>query len=536
MLRKGKRAIGYARVSAALQEDGTSLDTQTSAIISLAASMWYEVGPEDVLREVKTGITLDRLVLDKIRSMAAAGELSALFVYSTDRFSRDPVDLLVLIREFNARGVEVHFVRDPSDSSPYGELVKFILGFSSNQEHAKIRERTLNGRIAVARAGRVPTGSPYGIFGYDYDKATKSRVVNEEEAKVVKRIFKLYVDGRSMYGIGKKLNQEGVPTKRGVLWDGSGIRDVLSNTSYISLDYYGKTKEAVGADGKRKRVAAPREEWIEIRGYTPAIISEPIFQKAQERLEATQERFEGKNTRRHILTGIAVCGWCGTSISGNGGDEKNRYYRCNQRQQKYAGVPDPERCSAPGIGLDWLEDQVWSHVVAMVRDPSDIIADLELNVRTGGGEIGKEIERLRSEVRKSEQEEVRVFRQYRRGKVRQELLDAEMEQVLAMLEDLRHRLASLEEQRERDENAVAAGERIRDYCRVVSAGLEGLDADGKRALMLRLGVKVLAVKGDVMITADIDSGFMANEDTTWLNPCTRRRNALLPRAWALRSC
>ena len=61
MLRKGKRAIGYARVSAALQEDGTSLDTQTSAIISLAASMGYEVGPEDVLREVKTGITLARL-------------------------------------------------------------------------------------------------------------------------------------------------------------------------------------------------------------------------------------------------------------------------------------------------------------------------------------------------------------------------------------------------------------------------------------------------------------------------------------------
>ena len=518
MLRKRKKEIGYARVSAPLQEDGTSLDTQTSAIISLAASMGYEIGPEDVLREVKTGVTVDRPVLDEIRQMAAAGELSALFVYSTDRFSRDPVDLLVLIREFNARGVEVHFVRDPSDDSPFGELVKFVLGFSANQEHAKIRERTLNGRIAVARAGRVPTGSPHGVFAYDYDKATKARVVNEQEAEVVKRIFKLYVDGWSMYRIAKKLNQEGVPTKRGIMWAGSGIRDVLSNTSYIGLDYYGKTKEVVGADGKRKRVAAPREEWIEIRGYTPAIISESIFRKAQERLEVTQERFQGKNTRRHILTGIAVCGFCGTSMSGNGGDERHRYYRCNQRQEKYAGVPDPERCKAPGIGVAWLEDQVWSRVVGMVQDPSGVIDDLELNVRTGGGEIGKEVERLRNEVQKAEQEELRVFRQYRRGKVREELLDAEMEQVLATLEDLRRRLAALEEQRERHENAVAAGERIRDFCRVMSAGLEGLDADGKRALMLRLGVKVLAVKGDVMITAEIDSGFVANEDTT----CNRR--------------
>ena len=405
MLQKRKKVIGYARVSAALQEDGTSLDTQTSAIISLAASMGYEIDPEDVLREVKTGVTVDRPVLDKIRGMAAAGELSALFVYNTDRFSRDPVDLLVLIREFNARGAEVHFVRDPSDDSPFGELVKFILGFSSNQEHAKIRERTWNGRIAVARAGRVPTGSPHGIFGYDYDKATKARLVNEEESEVVRRIFGIYVDGWSMYRIAKKLNQEGVPTKRGMLWTGGGIRDVLSNTSYISLDYYGKTKEVVGADGKRKRVAVPREEWIEIRGYTPAIISEPIFQKAQERLEATQERFQGKNARRHILTGIAVCGMCGTWISGNGGDGKHRYYRCNQRREKYAGVTDPERCSAVGIAMAWLDDQVWSQVVAMVRDPSGIIADLELNARTGGGEIGKEVERLRNEVRKAEQEE-----------------------------------------------------------------------------------------------------------------------------------
>ena len=364
-----------------------------------------------------------------------------------------------------------------------------------------------------------PTGSPHGTFGYDYDKATKARLVNEEEAKVVKRIFKLYVDGWSMYRIAKKLNQEGVPTKRGILWTGSGIRDVLSNTSYIGLDYYGKTKDVVGTDGKRRRVPAPREEWIEIRGYTPVIISEATFQRAQERLGATQERYQGKNTRRHILTGIAVCGLCGTSVSGNGGDESHRYYRCNQRQEKYAGVRDPERCKAPGIGVTWLEDQVWSHVVAMVRDPSGIIADLELNARTGGGEIGKEVERLRSEVRKAEQERVRVLRQYRRGKVPEELIYEEMEQVSAMLEDLQRRLTALEEQRERDENAVAAGERIRDYCRVVSAGLEGLDADGKRALMLRLGVKVLAVKGDVMITAEIDSGFVANEATT----CSRRR-------------
>ncbi len=94
-----------------------------------------------------------------------------------------------------------------------------------------------------------------------------------------------------------------------------------------------------------------------------------------------------------------------------------------------------------------------------------------------------------------------------------------MGEVLAKLEDLRGRLSVLEEQSKRQENVVAAGERIRDYCQRVSAGLDELDADGKRALLSRLGVKVLAVKGDVMITAELDAGFVVNEDTTSLVMC-----------------
>ena len=155
---------------------------------------------------------------------------------------------------------------------------------------------------------------------------------------------------------------------------------------------------------------------------------------------------------------------------------------------------------------------------AMVRDPSGVIADLELNSRTGGGEIGKQINLLTGEVSKAEKEEVRLVSLYRRGTIRVELLDAEMEILSAKLQDLRQRLTALEEQRTNEENVVAAGDHIRDYCDNISAGLEGLDADGKRALMFRLGIKVSAVQRDVMVTAEINSGFMVNEDTT----CSRR--------------
>ena len=514
MMRNGKKGVGYTRVSGPIQGDGTSLDTQAAAIVDLANSLGYEIASEDMLAEVRSGVSLERPQLDKIRRMAAAGEFGALFVYTTDRLSRDPVDLLLMLREFDGHGVAVHFVQDPSDNSPEGKLVKFVLGYSASREHAQIRERTMRGRMAVARAGRMPVGSSDGTYGYDYSKATKARTVNAAEAKVVKRIFRLFTNGWSMSGIAEQLNKDGIPTKKGLLWRGATIREMLANESYIGFDYYGRTKEVVGKDGKKKRIEAPREEWIEITGYTTPIISEKVFEKARKRLVSIQARFRGRNERRYMLTGIAVCGRCGGWISGNGGVRRYRYYRCNSRVLKYVPGAAERDCGAPSIRVEWLEDQVWSIVVAMVQDPSTIISDLELNLRTGGGEIGKEIERLRGDVRKIEQEEVRLLGLYRRGTVRLDLLEAEMEALSDKSDDLRGRLVALEEQRQKEENMAEAGNRIREYCQRVSEGLEELDDEGKRTLMFNLGIRVLAVKGDVMVMAELDSGFLANAATT----------------------
>ena len=510
MSKSRMRAVAYPRVSGSVQEDGTSLDTQAAEMVKMASGIGYTIAPEDVLPEVGTGINVFRPMLDKIRGMADAREIDALFVYSTDRLSRDPVDLLVLIREFNGKGVEVHFVLDPSDNSPEGELVKFVLGFSAGREHALIRERTMRGKIAVARGGRIPVGSPHGIYGYDYDLVTKMRVVNESEAAVVRRIFRLYVDGWSRFRIGKKLNEEGIPSKKGVYWSSTALRGLLSNTSYIGIDYYGKTKLVRGPDGKARQVAVPREEWIEIRGYTPPLISVQVFERAQERAESTQGRYRGKNARFYLMTGLAACGYCGRPLCGAGGNEKNWYYRCNRwRPEQVKGDSPCQQGRIPGA---WLEGLVWSHVVAMVRDPGEIIADLELNFRTGGGDIGKEIARVRSEVKKAEQEEERLLVLYRRGTVRVELLEAEMSNLAASLDGLQKRLTALEGQRDQEMQVSLAGKRIRDYCQRMSVGLEGLDGEGKKALMSRLGVKVIAVKGDVMITASIDPGFVLTED------------------------
>ena len=504
---KMKKVAIYVRVSTSVQGDGTSLDTQEEAGNALAISLGYPVDAVCVYREVWSGASLDRPHLEKLRHMAAADELEALVVFNTDRLARDPVHLVMLVREFEGQGVKVHFVHDPSDSTPEGELVRFVLGFSGHRERDMFRLRTMNGKIEVAKAGRMPVGGGSGTYGYDRDPVTKMRSVNEEEAKVVQWIFPKYAGGWSMNGIAGKLNKKGIPSKGGGDWGVKVLRDLLTNTSYIELDYYGKTHLVGG-----KRVARPREEWIEIKGYSPRLVSDKLFQKVQERLAGVQARVNAFNKYRYMMTSYAWCGKCGNPLSGRTASRGHWYYRCSGVKPK---VPGHDReCDAKSVSGQWMEEQVWTSLVAMVRDPSGVISDLKLNVQTGGGDLGAEIERLQSEVARAEQEEGRLLGLYLRGTIREELLDTQMVKLSASLKDLRSRLAALEEQRDREESVAGAGDRIREYCLSISAELENLDIDGKRALMSKLGVKVLAVKGDLMITAELDPGFVVNKPTS----------------------
>ena len=110
-------------------------------------------------------------------------------------------------------------------------------------------------------------------------------MVNEGEAVVVQRIFGQFDEGTSMSKIARMLNDEGVPSKRGGLWSATAIRRVLTNSSYIGVDYYGKTRIVHEERGVGKRVAVPRDEWIEIRGYSPVLVSEALFHAVNERLD-----------------------------------------------------------------------------------------------------------------------------------------------------------------------------------------------------------------------------------------------------------
>ena len=282
--RKGNYVV-YARVNGLSHGGVASLNAQVKECMELAESLGYSKNRAITLQEIGSGATLDRPLLNKLRAMVAAGKLVAVFLHSAARLSRNALDLLALVHELQANGVEVYFVKGQSGSTPDGAMPRSFVEQFARCHRPMTGERTRRGQMAVASDGRMLAGALSQPEGYDYDAASKKRVVNEGEAVVVRRIFRQFAEGASMPKIARMLNDEGVPSKRGGLWSAAAIRLVLTNSSYIGVDHYGKTRIVYDERVVGKRVGAPRDERIEIRGYSPALVSEALFDAVNKRLD-----------------------------------------------------------------------------------------------------------------------------------------------------------------------------------------------------------------------------------------------------------
>ena len=150
--------------------------------------------------------------------------------------------------------------------------------------HSRISgERVQSAKLEMARQGSMPGGYGPGIVGYD-NAGEGRRVINPEEARIVRRIFDEFDKGLSYHKIACGLNADGIPSKRGGNWGVAVIRNILGNLSYIGIDYYGKTRTVWSDERVPVKVDVPRDEWVEIRGLTPALIDVELFARVQRKM------------------------------------------------------------------------------------------------------------------------------------------------------------------------------------------------------------------------------------------------------------
>src|ERR1700693_1110598 len=153
----------YARGSSDRQREENTIASQTAALIDFARSHRYRVPDEWIFEdEGYSGATLERPGLERVRDLAAEGQIQAVLVYSPDRLSRKYAYQILLIEELARHGVETRFLNAPQSATAEDQLLVQFQGMIAEYERAQILERSRRGKRHRARAGEISvlSGAP----------------------------------------------------------------------------------------------------------------------------------------------------------------------------------------------------------------------------------------------------------------------------------------------------------------------------------------------------------------------------------------
>src|SRR5712671_4437832 len=391
-----RMAAIYARVSSEQQREANTIASQTASLIEFAQGHDLEVPKEWVFEDDGySGATLERPGLERVRDLAAEGQIQAVLAYAPDRLSRKYAYQILLIEELARHGVETLFVKAPQGASAEDQLLVQFQGMIAEYERAQILERSRRGKRYRAQSGEVSvlSGAPYGYrYVRKADQAPASYVVIDAEARVVQRVYEMYtVEGLSIGEMTRRINAEGIPTRKAsARWERSTVWAVLRNSAYCGVACFGKTRVSartrVMRPLRRRGVITPsmtagherpREEWIEIP--VPALVSQDSFDRAQELLQENKKRSLRRTIEPSIVQGLVSCQKCGYAFartSTQTSARKIHYYKCigSDGWRKLGGpVCDNRRL----VRQDLLDQIVWSEVVRLLEDPTLIQQELD---------------------------------------------------------------------------------------------------------------------------------------------------------------
>ena len=234
----------YTRVSSSVQEEeGTSLDNQKNYGIKKAEELgipfkvWNEGGQSSFHDDLD-----NRPVLVSLLGEIEEGNIKNLFVYNTDRLSRNQKTWGMIRYKLLSSGVTLHTVSGKMElKNPIDDLLLGILSEISQYDNKIRSERSRQGRFQKIQMGNWRGGPP--PFGYI--NLNKKLEINEEESHWVKKMFEWYNKGIPVIEIKSRLDSAGVLTRRqSGLWSLPSIRLILRNTVYVG--HYNYTDKMIG--------------------------------------------------------------------------------------------------------------------------------------------------------------------------------------------------------------------------------------------------------------------------------------------------
>jgi len=316
------RVAAYCRVSTDSEDQLNSYKSQVKYYTELinGKSEWSFV--DIYADEAITGTQVTkREDFQRLINDCMNGDIDMIITKSISRFARNTLDTLKYVRMLKEKGIAVFFEEENINTLTMdGELLLVILSSVAQQEVENISANVKKGLKMKMQRGELVGFQ--GCLGYDYHPEDKSITVNEDEAEIVRYIFRRYIEGAGGSVIAKELQNLGYKTKRGsTTWAETTVIGIIRNEKYKGDILMGKTF-TLDPISKRRLDNFGEEDQFYIRDHHEAIISEEMFAKAQEilnrrakprRLDTSGKR--EKFSRKYAFSCMLECGFCGGTLT-----------------------------------------------------------------------------------------------------------------------------------------------------------------------------------------------------------------------------
>lgn len=300
----------YIRVSTHGQEE-LSPDAQKRLLLDYAKSHNIFVAPEHIF--IENGISGrkadKRPEFQRMIGMAKSDERSftAILVWKFSRFARNQEESIVYKSMLKKQcGIDVISITEPLIDGPFGSLIERIIEWMDEYYSINLSGEVIRGMTEKAMRGGYQSTPSLGYRSPGYGEPF---VVDPDGAEIVKYIFAQYVDHhRDTTSIARSLNEMGVHTRRGSLFEKRTVAYILRNRFYIG--------KVIWND-------------IERDGVHETFISKELFKAANDRLDAefTPKKRRSVSACKHWLSGLIKCSTCGASLGYNK-NESSPFFQC----------------------------------------------------------------------------------------------------------------------------------------------------------------------------------------------------------------
>ena len=220
----------YARTSSPNQKYNHSIQEQVDQCWKFCDDREWQT-TFVFIDECESGSTIDRPKFQLMLEEAEAGKFDVIVCWKLDRFCRSLVDLVNIERKLGQWNVNICSVTEYLDTTtPVGRFNFRSLASVAEFERELIGQRARMGLHALAKQHKWP--NPHPPLGYDKDDEGRL-VINPRESNLVRYIFELYLERRSMPQIAYELNQQKILTKKQKKWNARAIRGIITNELYI---------------------------------------------------------------------------------------------------------------------------------------------------------------------------------------------------------------------------------------------------------------------------------------------------------------